>query len=84
MRKEVNQMQHKHGMTYNRFNDSLKQQLQMWLTEEINYLKDVGELPTTDDTAGGVGKALKWKHSFPFRRWGIASNCSAIPACLLT
>lgn len=70
MRKEVNQMQHKHGMTYNRFNDSLKQQLQMWLTEEINYLKDVGELPTTDDTAGGRWKGFKVETQFSVPQMG--------------
>lgn len=57
MLKEVNQIQHKHGMTYNPLSDSLKQQLQMWLTEEINYLKAVSDLPTSDEVAAGT----RWK-----------------------
>lgn len=64
MLKEVNQLQHKHGMVYNPLNESLKQQLQMWLTEEINYVKAVGEIPNTDTTAGGRWKDFKVETQF--------------------
>lgn len=54
--KEVNQIQHKHGMVYNPLDENLKRQLHLWLTEEINYMKDVGLIP-----APLSGSSARWK-----------------------
>ena len=64
MLKEVNQLQHKHGMVYNPLHDSLKQQLQMWIKEEIEYMKTFKETPDPDASAGGRWKGFKVETQF--------------------
>ncbi|MGE7775984.1 hypothetical protein ACQKLP_14745 [Chitinophaga sp. NPDC101104] len=59
IQKEINQIQHMPGMAYNPLRETLQRQLQVWLVEEIRFLRESRASELMDTSPEGSGK---WKY----------------------
>jgi hypothetical protein len=58
MQKQINQIHIRPGFIYNPLQTGLQQQLQLWLAEEINYLKEIHQLSSSSHSTDEI---LRWK-----------------------